>query len=707
MKWIALEGAGELLEYGVKAILPHDMRTLRRWEFDELTQLDVYAQSVSFLQASDAQFQLSAGSIGTDPAFDFAKARKTIDDQQMQVQRINGNELIPIIVLPKPEDGFTGVMLPLGQQAWLLNHAVLSFLGGSKKVATTIQIGSGAIAVGSAITGIGAGVAAAAGTVSVGAGRVSLSIGIARLPIRWLGALVYGLNLKAWAQDMLSIPLAYTTTRSLLEVEAVTPRYLRSDASFSGSATLDLNEDYTIFGTSYITTNILSPFLTLGLADVDVRNTGSTTSTFRVAATGWWDYKLPGDWWWVGQTFFGGVTLIKVPVSVWADRFDIAPGQTYTFHVPYVGVLLDPVNAFSPHWFQVDVYSGPYVVKTMSMAYYVVPGVFTTATGDSVVAPYELTYVRDGAARSVSAADFGDLAGEIVPLIDSELSAAQPQLEMQFPTPDAWSMAIELHSDPTSGVELRVYDDAGLCLGFDSSHGGVQQEFPGEFAGAGSRQQTVIVPSLNSTSYRVVAALEGAASADPVPVRAWLLKTPARPAVMGLSPSSFVVKAYWGEVVSIPMTVAEVGGQMPLDNVDITVSDFIGADGQTTLTLASEDQQSFGVVAAGHAQEVSLSVSVPRGVPSGPYSATVSSQSANAGGQLANVQVRVLPMGDFDADEDVDLADYAALAGDTPGCLRGPGGDSLPLGCSPFDFDGDGDVDLRDFAVWQNAFTGP
>ncbi|MFH0980141.1 MAG: S8 family serine peptidase [Planctomycetota bacterium] len=58
--------------------------------------------------------------------------------------------------------------------------------------------------------------------------------------------------------------------------------------------------------------------------------------------------------------------------------------------------------------------------------------------------------------------------------------------------------------------------------------------------------------------------------------------------------------------------------------------------------------------------------------------------------------------GDFDADGDVDLGDYATFHD----CLTGPGGGILP-GCAPADLDTDVDVDLGDFTAFQAAFTVP
>jgi len=57
--------------------------------------------------------------------------------------------------------------------------------------------------------------------------------------------------------------------------------------------------------------------------------------------------------------------------------------------------------------------------------------------------------------------------------------------------------------------------------------------------------------------------------------------------------------------------------------------------------------------------------------------------------------------GDLDGDGDVDLDDYATLAG----CLLGPGG-GLGTDCDSADLDGDGDVTLLDYARFQSYFTG-
>ena len=64
--------------------------------------------------------------------------------------------------------------------------------------------------------------------------------------------------------------------------------------------------------------------------------------------------------------------------------------------------------------------------------------------------------------------------------------------------------------------------------------------------------------------------------------------------------------------------------------------------------------------------------------------------------------VRLPLRGDFDLDDDVDLADFLAI----DACLRGAGRFPLFSECYRFDLDQDGDIDLADLLRFQASFTG-
>lgn len=59
--------------------------------------------------------------------------------------------------------------------------------------------------------------------------------------------------------------------------------------------------------------------------------------------------------------------------------------------------------------------------------------------------------------------------------------------------------------------------------------------------------------------------------------------------------------------------------------------------------------------------------------------------------------------GDFEADNDVDLADFAHFRA----CFNGPNRVPAQSGCGDADADGDNDVDLNDFATFRACFNGP
>ncbi|HEY3244869.1 MAG TPA: dockerin type I domain-containing protein [Phycisphaerae bacterium] len=68
----------------------------------------------------------------------------------------------------------------------------------------------------------------------------------------------------------------------------------------------------------------------------------------------------------------------------------------------------------------------------------------------------------------------------------------------------------------------------------------------------------------------------------------------------------------------------------------------------------------------------------------------------------AQVSAPALP-GDINADGQVNLTDYAALAN----CLSGPASAFPTATCCAFDLDHDTDIDLRDFAVAAPQITNP
>ncbi len=88
-----------------------------------------------------------------------------------------------------------------------------------------------------------------------------------------------------------------------------------------------------------------------------------------------------------------------------------------------------------------------------------------------------------------------------------------------------------------------------------------------------------------------------------------------------------------------------------------------------------------------------------------PESPAVSGGNYGATSSIPEAVITVLsgPVGDYDDDSDVDLADFAVFGS----CFNGPNRLPAQPGCAGVDADGDSDVDLTDFAQFQACFNGP
>jgi hypothetical protein len=74
------------------------------------------------------------------------------------------------------------------------------------------------------------------------------------------------------------------------------------------------------------------------------------------------------------------------------------------------------------------------------------------------------------------------------------------------------------------------------------------------------------------------------------------------------------------------------------------------------------------------------------------------------GGALNGIQLhKIGGPGDWDDDDDVDLADHRRFAA----CMTDPGAEGIAPGCSEYDIDHDNDVDMVDFESFELLFTGP
>lgn len=629
-------------------ILPDSQNGWRHWKPSDLKQFDLWQDVTGFLENQHQQFSDHAQDVTTEPTFDFGKAENMIGAQSLQLDRVALGQPAQFVVLPDDEPSSYMLGLPSSHVAWKANHVGISLTGGIKKVGITAK----SAGVGLCATGIGAKV----GAVLYAGGKITEEVsGKAQLALKAVGGVVYGINALAWAHDLAVLPSSYAATRVFLEQEATNPYYLSSSNHFDGSLSLDLD---TIGG--------IQPMffgrIALKDADVTVTNTSNLPCLYRIVPRGWWQYRLPGDWRFIGG-LFGNVSEIKVPTTVSLPyEVYLEPGESTVVQIPYAGFYIDPVNMYSPYWLRLDLYAGPFLVDTCSKSYQVIK-LLPPSDRCTAEAQFSASMQRDGETIPIAPDDYEEMAPEAVALCSDWITATDSSVEVPFTVGEnVWEVRFKLIADPRAEIALQVYDEADLCVGYDIQRGGLLNEFVATYTGELSPEQDVIVPNCAGRTYRVRAVLQGGTDPGPFKVQLFAMETPLRPAVLGVLTDRIERRLPWNTVFDLDVTIGEGGQQQPLEDVQVGLSTLAGADPEDVLPLYTARTLAVGDIPAGSAESVTFELSVPWTTPVGDYLGEILVTSANAGSVTIPVMIQVDDeRGDLNRDGLVNMHDFAIL----------------------------------------------
>jgi hypothetical protein len=438
---------------------------------------------------------------------------------------------------------------------------------------------------------------------------------------------------------------------------------------------------------------------TFNVATVNVTNTSDAITTIRIVPSGWWDYHLPvisihaiGD-------LFGGVTQIKLATTVGAPQaVDLGPGASQIILIPYLGFYLDPVNMFNPHWLAVDIYAGPFLVKSLSQPYYVfkvTPMMMSSSEqqkpqSTSLAASFE----KGGQPQIMAEEDYSEMVPVITILAGGDVNSNEPVIEEQF-TADAntWSVCFKIISDERANIALQVYDSNDNCVGYDEPNGGVQNEFIAAYTGNGSGIQDVTVPDAAGKTYTVKAILEGAPTGGSFGVQLTAFETPVRPAVLAAMPANISIISQPDNNVTLQVTLGEAGQQQPVHDVNVSLSNLIGQDPNITLSIVGPNYIDVNDIAAASSETTSFTVNIPRNTPAGTFTGQITVMSSNAGSITIPVEILTADLADITYDGIVDINDVAEFSNQW-----------LQTSIAPADFNRDGRIDFLDFAQLANKW---
>ncbi len=688
-----------LINQTATQLLPKNINSWRQWPISELENFDLWSDIETILTDSQNEFASNAPALITHPKFDYQNACAVIRSQKHQLTNVTDGEPIGLMSLADPSEGYYPLALPVGQQTWKMDHAVISLTGGINKVSTGIQAASGTVEVASSATGVGLGIGAVAGTICTGAKVTNEVSDWANTAMKFHGALTYAAGTRGWAHDLAVLPMSYTVTKYFIEKEAANPYYLSRDNYFSGQISLDLNtlSDHILVHTPFMPA-------TFNAATVSVTNTSNVAADFHVVSHGWWDYELPGNVPVIGS-FFGGVSNIKVPTTVSSPvKISLNPSSSQSISVPYMGYYLDPVNMFSPHWLKVDVYAGPFLVDTISHFYYIagITPVMAMSTKQihSAGTALAASYAPDNQPQALSEDGFASLMPKVTNMFNGTIDAAHPTVELQYTAdPNSFSTSFKLIADQRSYIALQVYDTQGNLVGYKSAQGGKVTQFVGSYSGNGSGYQQVEIPKSAGNRYTVKAVLEGSEQPGPFNVQLFAFETPPRPAVLAVMTESITKTTPWKSIFNLNVAIGEGGRQQPLQDVSVTLSDLVGTDPNIALPIYTATTIDLGLIPAAASRPVSFELSVPYGIAVGSYTGQISVTSSNAGSVIIPVTIIVDDShGDLTGDGTVDLEDFAVLSSQWLNSC------SEPDWCNSSDINESQQVDMYDLATMAQTW---
>jgi len=325
---------------------------------------------------------------------------------------------------------------------------------------------------------------------------------------------------------------------------------------------------------------------------------------------------------------------------------------------------VSPVDILATHEIEVDVYSGPFLTKTLRRQYFVrLQNLVKSASMDGQtvtanVAP-KAGFSIAGKSHTMEADDFSGMLPVTTTIIEGAVSTDNLLLSQTHAVDEgSWSVEFTLYGDRTGEIALQVFDEDGFCVGYLPEKGGDVREFAAFYDGFDSFPQSVSILNAVGQTFTVKAVLVASDTPGPFDVQVYAVEVPFRPAVLALTPSEITVSTWPGRDVTIPVLFGEASHQQPLGAVEVIAPtlELIPGDVlvlQPTFATAS----SFDNVLAGDSESAEIVYQISADATPGQYLGDVLISSVNAGQQPMSVSISIFPSGDATTDCVVDVAD--------------------------------------------------
>jgi outer membrane protein assembly factor BamB len=407
---------------------------------------------------------------------------------------------------------------------------------------------------------------------------------------------------------------------------------------------VDMNLDDTVVGPPRATANrpvdppgwfpIAIQFEAVDTATVEVRNTGSTATAFRVS---------------MYDQYGGGQQVAKRGALVPpADEPPLAldPGESTTVTLEYSAEFDDPLT---DHTMTIQAWSDGAIRATESQLFQVETDVTVGGAG-AEIRSQELVVTRGDRAHDVplTAADLDDVRPSVEQSLDDTVTPSNPVVETTHTTA-ADTRQLEFTLSTPGEVGLQVRDPEGNVVGYDPAAGGARTELPAaSYVGPEATPQTATFDATPETEYTVRAVGYRFLTDSPVDVAVQARETPERDAILSVSPDDATAFLTPGATTEFELTVAEIGDQAAVEGVTLDPGRFTDSQGNELSGVTVAPSETGFDVGPGSEKRVILSVETDADVelPGAPedtrYTGEITVETANAGSVAVTVSALAL-----------------------------------------------------------------
>ncbi len=559
---------------------------------EELKQSQFYLNLAQSLENEYNGFfeYIQNASISND--FDIERTTMVINTEEQEIKKMEEKRII--IISLDPSNPYRYFSFPASYEGYMKAKQTIEDLGLTKNVLVGVQIGA---CVGSVVAIVATKGVATPAVIYIfqGISTAKTITEIMEMAAKSGAPIMFVNSLLTWIRDSGTLPTIYNETANIIKKGAISSYYLNKNYIFDADVAVDINADYVDWwGNKWIW---VPWFAAKKTADVTVKNTGNVASWIRIYLEGF------------------------------EDRINLSSGATKYYTIPFIATHIPVIDLFRDKWIKADVYSGvlPYPVdhdedkyRTTMIKWWL----WRDKDADNI------TLKASTSSGILTLSDYINLSSQTIKIMDVNLTIENPEIEINYTVGNSYQVEFRMFYPSISNVDLHVYDQNGYHVGYNYASNQIEIGFPAIYGGRYVNPQIITIPCSAGKTFNIKAKLVQAISEnESYHITIYATEIPYRPAVLSAEPPEIKILTKANETVSIPIFFGEAGGQNPLYNVTVSISNITGEN--NSLIVTSQKTINIGTMLANSTATTSFIVYIQENA-SGNYTGYITIGADNA-----------------------------------------------------------------------------